>query len=386
MTRVLLAAALAVGCATEFDPSERPQYWNGSNTLTLFLFDGQSGAEVTDAEISLRIGANLLTATGEGNVFTFAQVPFGTYPLFIKSAGYLDFVASLNFSNNNALNNATASRSFQTYTVSLFPVQSVETDITVRVHEGQGGAAVASGQLVAALDTNAGITTPANNLADSLNGSLGFLPRVITVPLVDGVGTVSADQLVFGATYRLSVINVRDADGRYLEPTVRTQTVKAGMGAQDVLLFAGPAAVTPVALSANNEKEVFLPKLVVNFPYPVELCSASADHRWFNETDDGPNVDADSDDDGEITLPVAEGDSVRVTLSQGGTVVTLDYLAEEEDKDDSLVVQFAGVRVRVAGSDACTDLFNVELRDTNDYVNPYIVVREYVAPEPEEVP
>lgn len=387
LTRVLLAAAIAVGCATEFDPSERPRYWNGSTTVTLYLFDGQSGAEITDADVTLRIGTDVLTATNEGNIFTFAQLPQGDYPLFIKSPGYLDFVASMSFTNNNSLSDPNAKRTFDSYTVSMFPVQSVETDITVRVFEGEEGTAVASGQLVAALDTNAAFTTPSHSLTKSLNGTLGFLPRVITVPLTDGVGTVPADKLVFGATYQLSVINARDADGRYLSPVVRTQTIKAGIGAQDVLLFVGPPAVTPVALSANNEKQgVFVPKLVVNFPYPVELCSKAADHSWTNLTNDGPPANPrDSDDDGEVTLPVADGDSVRVTLSQGGATVTVDYLADDDDKDDSLRLRFDGLRLRVAGSNACTALGAVKLRDSNDVVSTEIEVREYVEPEePEE--
>lgn len=385
LTRVLLAAAMAVGCATEFDPSERPRYWNGSTTVTLYLFDGQSGAAITDAEVNLHIGADVVTATGEGNIFTLAQLPRGSYPLFVKAPGYLDFVASMSFTNNNSLSNATAERTFESYTVAMFPVQSVETDITVRVFEGEEGTAVASGQLVAALDPNTSFTTPSHSLAKSLNGTLGFLPRVITVPLTDGVATVPADQLVFGATYQLSVINARDADGRYLSPEVRNQTIKAGIGAQDVLLFVGPPAVTPVALSANNEDAgVFVSKLVVNFPYPVELCSTAADHSWTNLTNDGPNDQRDSDDDGKVTLPVADGDSVRVTLTQGGAVLTVDYLADDEDKEDSLRLRFDGVRVRVAGSNACSALSNVSLRDSNAVVSTTIDVREYVEPEPEE--
>lgn len=372
----LLLAALLASCATEIDQGERPQFWNGTNTLTILLFDGQTGAPVTTAEVKVQVGATALTAKVLDNAYTVAQIPFGSFPIFVKAPNYLDFVATGSFSSNSALNNANPQHQYLTYTALLFPTQTVEQDIVVKVFEGENGAALTTGQVVATIDTREGVASPIPGLTQQLQGSFGYLPRTITAPITAGVATLPKDQLVFGATYTLSVIGARDADGQYLSPVLEEESIQAGIGFQTAVVFVGPPAQRAIALSASNEdSEAMQATLVVRFPYPVELCSVASDHSWVNRTNDGPMDPRDTDNDEAVTFP-ADENSVTATLGEGGTVLTVGYVAETEDRGDSLSLDFYGIEVRVVGSRTCTDLFDVELRDSGDEVSNRLFVRK----------
>jgi len=376
--KLLALAAAFSSCATEVDLGERPQFWNGTNTLTLFLYDGQTGAPIVDADVKIQVGAVTLSATRTDNTYLIAQIPFGTFPIFVKAPNYLDFVASRSFTSNAALNATQPSYNYVTNTALLYPVQAVYRDVTVRVFSGDDGAAVVSGKLVASIDVNAGLSTPIPNLSDQLTGSLGYLPRSVIVDVVNGLATLPKDQLVFGATYRLNVHSAKNAAGEFLTPRLNAQavTVQAGIGFPNVTIFLGPPAIAPVALSATNEGDdpAARATIAITFPFPVELCSASSNHRWINRTNDGPNVSNDTDDDGRITTPKEEN-AVTAVLSEGGTVLTLGYAADTEDADDSLFIEFRGIQVQVTGASACTDLTSVRLRDSNSYVSDDLTVR-----------
>lgn len=377
MSPLLLVAMLAA-CGTEYDPSERPLYWNGSNTLTVLLFNGQTGEAVTDAKLQVNIGSTVLAAERSENAYTVTQIPAGTFPIVVSAPGFLDFVATRAFTNNSALNGANTAITYVTNTAVLFPVQSVDEDIEVKVFESGNGARVGSGEIVATIDTSIGVSAPVSSLAEQLQGSFGYLPRVVTATIADGIATLPKDQLVFGATYKLNIINARNADGRYLTSKLNQATFRAGLDFQTMVVFVGPPAVTPVALSANTEDDVLLSKLVVRFPYPVELCSKPTDHGWTNTTTGGPNDPVDTDDDGEVTAPANEN-PVGVAFSEGATVLTATYATRSNDNGDSLSVEFSGIEVRVVGASSCSELSDVNLRDSNDRVSTTIEVRKVEA-------
>lgn len=377
---LFMAALLLAGCAIEVDPSERPLFWNGSNTLTALLFDGQTAAPIENATVQVRVGADLLDAKRDGNVYTVAQIPPGTHLVQIRAAGYLDFIASQAFSNTAQLGNPNATITFVTRTAAMFPAESVPDDLTVKVYESGSGAPVQSGTLVATLDAAQLPVLPTGALADPLPGTFGFMPRVVTVDLLRGVAVFPKANLILGASYKLHVLSAKDADGRFLASELATASIRPGFDANELLLFVGPPAVVPVALSANNETAGAKSKeLVVKFPYPVVVCSKSSEMGWTNETPGS----ADTNDDGIITAPAAK-DSVRVTLEEAGTVLSLGYKSAVEDLEDSLQVEFRGVRVQVASgvTNPCVELEKVKLRDSAATVSTRITVRDLPVSDP----
>ncbi|MBK8482081.1 MAG: hypothetical protein IPL40_13090 [Proteobacteria bacterium] len=356
----VMAVAL-VGCETDVDLGARPQFWNGSNNLTLLVFDGQTGAGVVDATVTLQVGPTVLTATRTDNVYVLPQIPQGTFPVFIQSPGYLPFVATQYFSGGSMLTSSTPSLSYQTFTAVLFPVRSVDHDITVRAYEGVDGDPVAAGQVVAQIDVNQAINAIVRPGTSPLPGALGFLPRTIVATIANGLAVLPKDQLVFGAVYDISVIAARNAAGEYLEPAT-IQDVRAGDDFPTAVIFMGPPAETPAALRASNEDGGTQQKLIVTFPYPVEVCSEPEGHAWRNVTP--PPVDTDNDGTSAAPHPQTP---VTVALSESDTVLTVGYEIDPaapsaDDPGDNLSVQFAGIEIRVVGASTCTGLGAIRIR------------------------
>lgn len=358
---LFVAMAALLGCDTEVDLGARPQFWNGSNNLTLLVFDGQTGAGVADAKVTIQIGPTVLTATRTDNVYVIPQIPNGTFPVFIQSAGYLPYVATQNFSGNTNIASATPTLSYFTYTAVLFPVRGVDRDITIRAFDGEKGEPVASAQVVAQIDVSRAIQSLVPPGSSPLPGALGYLPRMIVANMTNGVAVFPKDQLVFGALYDISVIAARNSASEYLEAKV-IQDLKAGDHFPTLVLFMGPPAQTPVALKTNNEDGGTQPNLVVTFPYAVEVCSDIDSHDWRNVTP----LQIDTDDDRSFAAPDPQS-PVTVTRSESDTVLTLSYKVDPapptlDDPDDNLAVEFTGLKVRVVGGSTCTDLGSVKVR------------------------
>ncbi len=356
----------AASCGPSINLEERPLFSNGSNTLTFLAFDAFTGAGIEDATLKITVGTYELAVTKKsGNAYIVAQVPFGTHLATFEAPGYVGFLGQPSADCSSTLTNP-ASQCFKTYQVALYPVKGVDSDVVVKTFEAESGAPVAGGTVVATL-------TAASNLigtgfSNPLSGSLTLRPTTIVANIGEGgTATLPKDRLVLGGTYSIDVFGAKTAANLYLTPTDNLSIV-AGRSFPQLTVFMGPPSQAPVALSANNEKVVVIPNLVVKFPYPVEVCSEATAHGW--SVNPGTGLDGNADgvkatpattspvtvaltpDNGQITLTA----NFATTMSGASTFQTADGLME---------ANFFGVRVKVKGSSSCTSLGSIRIRDGN---------------------
>lgn len=349
-----LVIGLGVGCAGE-EEVDRPLFPNGVNTLTLFLYDASSGAGVTSATVEVWVGKHVVQAVREENVYTLAQIPGGTFPVFIQAPGYLRFIGNYNFTGSGLLSNPTQ-RYYATAAALVYPTQTLGEDVEVRVYESDNGNAVVDGTLVATIDPAAGLQGIVNEVTPTLNGQLGLRPTTIVASLNNGVAVLPKNDLVFGATYRIDVYGAKNAEGSFLQPAEITN-FRAGRQFPKLVIFMGPPAVSPIAVWANNEdSSAQVPSLVVRFPYPVLVCSDAENHQW-------QNLSGDTNGNGAFAAP--DDPAVEVQLTEGDSTLTLSPKFVTQDNQDDLRVRFLNVGLRVQGSDTtCYPLQNISLRDS----------------------
>jgi hypothetical protein len=355
------------------EPGTQPLFRDGVNSITVMVYDAMTGAGVQEATVFVRVGPYTLPGNDYENVYTVAGIPQGTFPVFIDAPGYLPFVGKWTFQGTGTITNPNQARRYYTVTAIMFPLDSVEEDVELRVYEGETGDPVAGGRVIAAIDPTVvpqGIVTVTE---DVLVGTLGLRPMSLTVDLSDGRAVFPRDELVFGATYRIDVIGARNADGDYLQP-IAMGGFRAGRDHPRLVMFMGPPAVTPVALSASSETTGTFSELIVRFPYPMEVCSDPRDHGWVNES-------GDTNFNGEWAQPDAE-DPLTVALSEGDEVLALtpNIAAGTDDDGDALTARITGVAVRVQGTrgsttQTCIPLGQVPIRNTGTLVNPRVVMR-----------
>lgn len=368
---IALSIGLLGGCNTQVDASARPLFSNGVNYLTVFAYDGLTGARIADARLTVQLGPDTIEARTEAEgIYTIAQVPRGSYPIFAEAEGYLPFTGLFTFSGRGRLSDPD-DRTNYTRLLIMYPKQGVEEDIEIRVFDNADGSPIAQGQVVAAFDGDAvdSIIDDGAGGGDVLSPNLGYRPQVITAQInSDGRAVLPKDQLVLGATYNLNVYQARNADGDYLIPT-DANAFTAGEEIPKQTIFVERPSGPPIAVSANNEgSNVLVDELVVTFAHPVAVCSDPREHTW---TANAPDTDGDSN-----TTQVADDNPVEIEFDDTSTIMTVTYNAESEDADDALTVTFSSIKVQLQGTSSCVDLGDVSLRDSTDDVNMSIQVRD----------
>ena len=362
LASVLFASAFAItSCGTDVELGDRPQYRFGTNNLTLFVFDAQTGGVLAGATVTVQVGDNTLTSEFAGNAYVVNGIPNGSFPVTISAEGFLPVTGVQSFNGGDDITDQYTQPSYQTFTVAMFPVLSVSDDVIVKVYDGNTGTLIASGEVSAKIDMTATIGSLAGAGTSPFSGTVGFTPSTINATITAGTATLPRAQLVYGATYDITVTSARNAQNQYLTPKV-VDNFKAGTDFPQVVVFMGPPAVEPVALSANNENGGFQSNLTVTFPYPVALCPIGT-MGWTNMSATAINP--------------APTNPVTATLGSGGTQLTLVYNIDGADNTAlDLSVRFNNVGVKVSGGATCEDLGDVSLRGTATEVNTTINVRD----------
>ncbi|HSI05976.1 MAG TPA: hypothetical protein VLC93_15935, partial [Myxococcota bacterium] len=350
-------------CGTDVELGDRPQYRFGTNNLTLFVFDAQSGGVLDGVTVTVQVGENTLTGEFAGNAYIVTGIPNGSFPVTISAEGFLPVTGVQNFNGGDDITSEWTEPSFQTFTVAMFPVLSVSDDVVVKVYDGNTGTLISSGEVSTKIDLTATIGSLAGAGTSPFSGTVGFTPSTINITITGGTATLPRAQLVYGATYDITVTSARNAQNQYLTPKV-VDNFKAGTDFPQVVVFMGPPAIEPVALSANNENGGTQSNLTVTFPYPVVLCALASPMTWVNTVPAG-------------TIAPATVNPVTATLGSGGTQLTLVYnIQGADDTAQDLRVRFDNVGVRVSGGATCENLNAVSLRGTATNVNTNINVRD----------
>ncbi len=356
----LFASALVLNaCGTDVDLGDRPNYRYGNNNLTMFVFDSQSGGVLDNATVTVNVAGDNLASEFSGNAYVVNGIPNGLFPVTISAPGFLSVTGIQAFNNGTDVTSPTSQPGFQTFTVGMYPVTAVAEDVIIKVYDSNTGAQILNGDVSAKL-TPTGIDTPGGAGTSPFSGTVGFTPSVVRATLTNGAATLPKASLVHGGTYTVTVSNARNPQSQYLQPS--TTTFKAGTTFSQLVVFMGPPAVEPVALSANTENPGSLPNLVVTFPYPVTVCSDQQTWGWTNTAG--------------TSIAPRTSSPVRATLGSGLTQLTVDYNIEGADNTaESLSVNFTGIRVAVSGGADCVALGDVSLRGTSSRVDTEIVVR-----------
>lgn len=354
-------AFVGVGCSTDTDMTDRPLFDNGVNVFEAQVFDGLTGARVEEATVSVQVGRHVLEARDDEGLLTVYGIPYGTFRVSARAAGYADFQAMKAFTDSSSHASLSHGDPLVYYfnNIVMYPEGTVPQGIVVSVYDGSDGTPVPDATVLAALES-VGAPVP---VASILAPNVGLLPTTLGATTgADGKATLQADSLVMGGTYEIHVYGALDADGVYLVPEYN-EHVTVGEELQEVIVFLSRPYLYPVALWANNEDAQLLTTLEVKFPYAIDVCSSSSSHSWYNST-----VPVDTNSNGVWGMPAAT-DPVTVTLGQNDSLLTLAFAQDplSIDPADALDVTFTGVSVRPTGSSdsSCTSLTNVLLRSTS---------------------
>ncbi|MCK5688712.1 hypothetical protein KAI87_05540 [Myxococcota bacterium] len=377
LTLMFSLGLFASGCSTEVDMTDVPLFDNGTNVFEAQVINGQTGERVDDATIQIQIGHHILKAEVNDGFYTIYGIPAGTFIVTVTVAGYTNFRALLRFNQGGTLSGGSA-LAYLFKNIVMYPVGVVPGDITVRLFDGADGAPVVDAIVVASLTGFTNYVT-----ADEvLTNNADLLPSTVpTTSDAEGLATLASTDLIMGGAYSIDVFGALDANGVFMVPAVN-QIVTVGTNLQELVIFLDRPSLDPVALMVNNEDDAILSTLVVTFPYAVELCTQSDDHDWSNVTNNkAPYWSNDSDGDGNGTT-VAADDPVTVTLSENDTILTAEFVANENDAGDELWVEFSGIEVKPMGSSdgGCVELEDIEIRNTGSNIDTQIHVREIPQP------
>jgi len=357
----LAAMWMALGCGTDVNLGNRPQFSTGTTVLTVLTYDGITAAPLPGVAMKLRIGPNEIAATVKDNAYTFNDVPNGTWPVVATLANYLDFVGTTGAINNTG---TPAAPVYVVNTLALFPTNSVDNDYTVKVYDDKG-TPVTGGKLVMTMSTapspvfDQSLTTP-------IAGSYGFKPTVIVADLAAGLYTVPKAQLVYGASYMVDVYGAKNAAGAFVIPPAPAKTVNPYKEYQQANIFCTTLVTVPVIVFMGNDptdyntnpKTYASPSAVFKFATPIEVCNASASSDFYSIVD---NLKADGTP-GTTTKPAATVPptaNVTFATSEGDMTlsVTPKFGSSDTAGDLSVMFDVSPIKVRVKGTTDCKNLY-----------------------------
>lgn len=276
----LIGCVALCACGPDIESGDRAAFPDGVNTLSLYVYDGVTGVTVSGANVEVRIGAATnFAATAQTNFYSLSQIPEGTFPIFVSAPGYQPFAGTVRVNGTGEIEDF-RDRVFTTVSLLLYPEGQVTDNLTIALNDEDTGTPVASGTVVAQVTGFSEELVSASASNDSQLVRINDLvPATVVTEISEGRAIFQASQLIFGATYRVVVIGARDAAGALLAPL--DLTFQAGFDfPQQQLFLAQDDAVSPVAVSANNElvEVVTQPAntLVVTYPYDVVVCDSEA--------------------------------------------------------------------------------------------------------------
>ena len=386
MKRLLVASALvglsvfANACGTEVDDTDRALNPTGNVNYTLYVYDGQTGAPLDNATVSIQTTGEGLTSTRVGDAYVINNIPSGTFPVTITADGYLPLTGVVAFAGNSIVQFTAPTYLVQYAT--MYSVQSVTADLTIRVYDNDANALINNGQILARITSiaqTAGAPTP-TTVYTAFPGTFQFLPSVITANISSGQAVIPRDQLVFGATYSITVIGAQNSTGQYLSLpaavawTAGTTPATGATSNNPLILFAGPPAVTPVAISSNTESVSAVPtqrgELQVTFPYAVEVCSLQ--QSWTLTFAGYTGVDTPTQG-----VPAATATPSANAGIANSRLTVVPNIVNGTDTASPLRVTVNGISVKVSGTNDsnCTALNLVSLRNTAERINTTITIR-----------
>ncbi len=335
---------------TDVNLGKRPLFSNGTNVVTVFAYHGISGAPVTNATLTMRIGPNILTAKAQDNAYTFTNVPTSNYPIYATAQGYLDFSGTTGALGGGG---TLAQPNYQMFNLLMFPNTDVASSLTVKVFDHQG-APVPTGQVVSSLTDNPDIQFW-DGLANKLNGSYGYRPAVKVYTLdANGTATVPNTDLVAGATYELKVFAARNAGGDFLgASTPATANYVPNESHEQINFFLGaPTAASPIVVRTSNGQPngttpvapVADGTFTIYFAEPVEPCNAAGVHDFYDVTVGAATKQTD-----------VNTDNVTWTLPADGLSITMkpNFFDPPATGQALLEVAFKNVQVQVKGTTNC---------------------------------
>lgn len=403
----LSSLAMAFGCATDTDTSNRPLFNNGDSIFQAQVFDGMTGSAVSGATLSIFVGPSTLTSTYDANSgrYSVIDIPPGTWSVMASANGYNTFQSQpLNFNGNNScfvndpnagcyapINYAYTYKSIILYATSAAtapPNITVAARYLKTLYKSGSTTPIANpGDPVVGAPVYALMTATTSN---PLLGGLGNIlqpaslisgvatPNLLTATATDSGGNtvIAGSSLVFGAQYTIYSVGAKDTAGDYLVVTSSTPANASitvdGTKFPDVVFFLDAAANTNVVASYANSNDVPPPvsDLVVKFPYAMALC---------NPTPGSPMPTAQWTSSGictgiaPTTPPAA---SATASFDTTNTVLTVSP-AITTQPTATCSVSFTGVWVQPIGSTTCTQLGNVTLRTNGTgFVNPQIEIHQ----------
>jgi hypothetical protein len=246
---LLALGGLAVGCGEEEKRGSHQIWFMGS------IYDGATGAIITEYQISLKFGTTTLTGTVDSSTGRYTLGPLSAwndYAVTISRPYYRAFVsynsgiappAPPAASQQSDVYSANTTQTFN-FDAYLFPESLVASDLTVNVLKADTQAAPAEGSirlrptsLPSIQDQTAGVTGQvwANDqdmLADVFNST--FTAGSIVIP---------SAELVYGVTYQVTVYGVSG-----YQPA--TATARAGL--QDNVSVNIATTASPLLLVSNT--------------------------------------------------------------------------------------------------------------------------------------
>jgi hypothetical protein len=359
----------------------------------VLAYDGITGAPVTGAAVTVRVGSHVLTATAASNAYTISNLPDGPLPIFAQATGYLAFAGIE--SATAAPGASTSEPTYTTQVIVMYADTQVPNDYTIKVYDNVTGAAVTGGEVILSSRGDAG-----NNVGASIPttvriaGSYDFRPLANVYPLTNGVATVPAADLIYGLTYNVDVVGATlGTTGKYLTQIYTTTTTTSGGVTTTTsptltaptdppikVVFMSPVNVQPVVLTYSTAgtpkpitKDITAP-LKITFAQPVEDCTNPTVFNMFSDS-------AADQSTATLTAPNA-----KMTISADGLTVTLtvpatSYSTAPVASIAEIVTYNAGFKVRVVGtvgdstSTNCVSLTVAGVRgDTAVHIDPAVIV------------
>ncbi len=348
----LASMFLAMGCGTDVELGNRPQFSQGGSVLTVLAFNGITGEALTGATMKVRIGPNEITATANGNAYTFNNLPAGIHPIFASVASFLDFAGvTPTLAGTDLVNPA-----YTTASLAMYPQNSVANPYTVKVYDNRGDA-VAGGKLIMTMSTPPGLVYE-QAMTALIGGAYGLKPTVKQYDIAGGVVTIPVADLIWGAEYMVEAYGATNAAGQFLMPAGAQKILPSKEYPQEEI-FLGKPSPTLVVVKASNEvpnNEKAGPALTVWFSQPMERCVEASVHDFFTPTttvnNDPTTTQAseptDLTKDNAAFAPSADGLSLVITP----TVAT-------PDANDTATVTLSNIEVKPKGeaNDQCKSIF-----------------------------
>jgi len=353
---------------TEVDLGSRPQFKDGENALTVLIFDGITGQPVPGATVTVRVGSHILTATsaGQTNAYAINNLPDGSWPIFVQATGYLAFAGETydigGAATTPAATYTTANPKYDTQLVAMYAATQVPNDYTFKVYDNYNGLAVTGGSAIVTLtdDSTTDVGTVLKS-AKKIDGSYNFRPATKVYPLTNGVATVPAADLIYGAQYTIDIVGATSSTGKYLTQFFNGSSAKF---TPPNLLPVQPIFMSPIeqgadVLTFSNEIRGTVTEeplggttaqLIVTVAQPVEDCTKDKFYDFFA-------VDSTSGTGAAVTESAATlaARNASMVIAADGLTITLSIPAASFSTPPSAtsfaVISYnAGFKVRIKGT------------------------------------